>query len=48
MRYFACPGLLQVETFFRLIDSHAVIPRKWTRQQERVSKYELLGDRDHV
>jgi len=39
-----------VETFFRMLDSHTLIPRKWTQQQrkgdnrEQVRKYQLLGD----
>ena len=41
----------QVETFFRLIDSDLMIPRKWMSKQprkvegqKRVTKYDLLGD----
>ena len=44
-------GPFQVETFFKLIDSDFMIPRKWMSKQqrraegkERVSKYGLLGD----
>ena len=44
-------GQFQVETFFRLIDSDLMIPRKWMSKQprkvegqKRVTKYDLLGD----
>jgi len=42
---------IMVETFFRLIDSDLMIPRKWMSKQprkvegqKRVTKYDLLGD----